>query len=296
MSLRRNEYRNKPHRTRYLRSRVTRIFAVLTTIARSLIVTVIGAGVLSWGYQQLPTPIFAFPVGLTIWQVHRSFRYVKRRRKGSHSYESVMNVPDGVVAAVKDLAPQFGLRARRLDIVVTEYGHGKMADLPLAAAAGWLGGGVVIIDDDLARKALVSRPGDKTDQEVRAVVAHELAHIYALDSLNVTASLFAFTSIATTAATVIANQIWIDKAVTATNTAGLVAATLLALLATLLLDRWVARQCEHAADRRAAQVLGTGTSLASALQRDFGSGNRGWRELFDSHPATHRRIKRLQSI
>jgi hypothetical protein len=172
----RNTYRREVRRRSFVLTRLGRLGAIGMTLLVCLPVVAVGVAVLVWSRLALPPGWSMLPVFVSFLRAARASRPFRgRRRLRAPLYPSMMPTPPGIVAAVEDLAPAFGLRARRIQVVVQQYGRGRASDLPLAAAAGWLGGGVVIADDDLAAKSLASHPGDGVDEEVRAVVTHELS-------------------------------------------------------------------------------------------------------------------------
>ncbi|MDQ6946948.1 MAG: M48 family metalloprotease [Actinomycetota bacterium] len=263
----------------------------------SLPVIAVGVAVLAWAWLNLAPPWSVIPVLAAVASAGRASRPFRgRRRLLAPVYRSVMAPPPGIVAAVEDLAPVFGLRARRIQVVVQRYGRGRARHLPLAAAAGWRGGGVVIADDDLAAKSLSSQPGDRVDGEVRAVVSHELGHLYALHSITSVADRFTLTAVVTTsvcgalrqrAVAGVTSPAWL--AVHGVVLVGVLAVSVLAM-------RWESRVCEYAADRKAAAALGTGAALAAALTHDFGGHSSGWRALWSTHPPIDKRAARLRRV
>lgn len=293
--MRRNAYRRREHRHSFVASRLGRLQALGATVARSLLVAVIGVGALAWFWGRVSIDWFAGPLVATVWQTARATRTFRRRgrRVRTPTYHTVMPTPAGVMAAVADLAPRLALRSKRLRVVVQEYGKGKARDLNLAAAAGWLGGGLIIVDDDLARKSIESRPGDSADTEVRGVIAHELGHIYGLHSILAAANAFSLAGVTTVC---VASLFFIRFETGTFETSTLIthAALLLGgLVVCWLTSRWVGRMNEYAADIYAMRALRHGDALAAALAHDFGTGRRGWREVFDSHPSQDKRLARL---
>lgn len=278
-------------------SRIGRLRAVTATFLRSLIVASIGAAALAWFWNQASPAWFAGPFAMTAWQTARSTRTFRRRGRHLQNphYETIMPAPPGVADAVADLAPRFALRAKRITIVVQRYGKGKARDLNLAAAAGWLGGGLLIVDDNLAEKSLQSRPGDADDNEVRGAVAHELGHIYGLHSALVSANAFTLAALTTVCVFGAAHSQSASGSFERSVLIAYAVALAFGLLVCRLAALWVSRMCEYAADTYAAKVLRDGNPLAAALAHDFGSGHRGWRVVFDEHPSQHKRIARLKA-
>jgi len=289
-----NRYRRQRRRRSFVLTRLGRLGAIGATLGRCLVVASVGAAGLVWAWRALPFPWWVAPIVLSLWRAGEASSPVGRRRRGQGPrYESLMRPPPGVRAAVEDQAPLFAIPPRRLQVVVQRYGRGRARHLPLAAAAGWFGGGVVIIDDDLAAKSRSSRPGDGIDDEVRAVVAHELAHIYALHSLAVPAQWFSLAAIISVCATSAGYRRLVDGAFLLPSLVVHAAALAAGLALWALAMRWVSRASEYAADERAAVVLGGGAALAAALTHDFGSSSGRWRALFATHPPIDKRARRL---
>jgi heat shock protein HtpX len=152
-----------------------------------------------------------------------------------------------------------------------------------------------------------------TDDELRGVIAHELAHIQHRDILiqSVAASIGA-------AITYIGYMIfWVTDD---DSVVGLIGSLLLAMLAPLaatIIQMSVSRQREYAADAQGAALTGNPESLASALMRLEASANtspmqvndsieslyiikpfaaKGIGKMFSTHPPTEERVKRLREM
>lgn len=156
------------------------------------------------------------------------------------------------------------------------------------------------------------------EAELEGVIAHELAHVKHRDILISTVA-------ATLAATImyVANMAkWAmifggggdDRDRRGSNPIAMLATIILAPIAAMMIQMAISRQREFAADRGGADIVGTPTGLASALQhieaaakqlpleanpatahmfiiQPFTGG--GLRNLFSSHPSTEARVKAL---
>lgn len=163
-----------------------------------------------------------------------------------------------------------------------------------------------------------------TEQELRAVLAHELGHIKNRDMLvsTIAASVAgAITYIAQIAMFTGGMFSGGDDEDGGGNIVGTIAMIILAPLAAMLIQMAVSRSREYLADEHSAQVLNSGRDLASALHKlenfkaaippqkpqpaqeatahlmftnMFSSAGIG--QLFSTHPSTASRIERLKSI
>jgi heat shock protein HtpX len=151
--------------------------------------------------------------------------------------------------------------------------------------------------------------------DVRAVIAHEFAHIRNRDIL--VSSIAAMVAGAISAATSILQLSFLfggsDEDESPLGTLGAIAAMILAPVGALLLQLGVSRQREYLADATAAELLGDGRPLADALQRIAGDHAgpldvpaatapmyilnplRGEQvaKLFSTHPPVRDRVRRL---
>jgi heat shock protein HtpX len=156
------------------------------------------------------------------------------------------------------------------------------------------------------------------ESELEGVIAHELTHVKNRDIL-----------ISSVAATLAATIMFVarmaqyaaifggagdDRDRRGTNPIALIATIILAPIAAMLIQMAISRQREFAADRGGADIVGTPTGLASALQhieayakqlpmradpstahmfimKPFTGG--GIMNLFSSHPPTAERVRRL---
>jgi heat shock protein HtpX len=150
---------------------------------------------------------------------------------------------------------------------------------------------------------------------VRAVMAHEFAHIRNRDIL--VSSIAAMVAGAISAATSILQLSFLfggaDDEDSPLGTVGAIAAMILAPIGAMLLQFGVSRQREYLADATAAEMLGDGRSLAGALQAIAGDQAgplqvpaatapmyiinplRGDQlaKLFSTHPPVRDRVRRL---
>jgi hypothetical protein len=217
---------------------------------------------------------------VTVQAMGRGRRQLMRHRSA---------VPDAIWAAVGDLSSAFALSTRRLVVNVCDLGGRKHHGIPTAAATSGLGGAVLFVDEGLAAKAARAGPGSQDDDEVRAVMAHELAHVFAQDvAVKVTSSLAMIligwcTVLGATAAA------GGDMSGSRVGLLGMASA-----LVVFLLDRWLGRSAEYAADARAGKATGRPLALAAALERDFYGTSRGWKDWLATHPPTDKRCVRLR--
>jgi heat shock protein HtpX len=206
-------------------------------------------------------------------------------------------------AAVADLAQRAGIPKPRLYLIPS--------DQPNAFAAGRNPSRSVVA---VTRGLLESMP----PEHVRAVVAHELAHVRNRDVL--VASVAAMIAGAISA---VANLLQLsflfggdDEDGGPLGFVGALAAIVLAPIAALLLQLAVSRQREYLADATAARLLGGGRSLADALEGlergaqtapmavnpAFASlyimnplPRAGLAALFSTHPPIPERVRRLRA-
>jgi heat shock protein HtpX len=153
---------------------------------------------------------------------------------------------------------------------------------------------------------------------VRAVMAHEFAHIRNRDIL--VSSIAAMVAGAISAATSILQLSFLfggsDDDESPLGTLGAIAAMILAPIGAVLLQLGVSRQREYLADATAAEMLGDGRPLAEALQSIAGDDEAGpldvpaatapmyilnplrgeqMAKLFSTHPPVRDRIRRLRA-
>ena len=150
-----------------------------------------------------------------------------------------------------------------------------------------------------------------SEDELRGVIAHELAHIKHRDIL--------IQSVASTIGAAITYLgymvLWFTDE---RNPLAMIAMWLLAPLAATIIQLSISRQREYAADAGGAEICGNPESLASALLRlEEGvkarpmqvnqatesmyivrpfRGHRGIASLFSTHPSTEERVKRLRQM
>jgi heat shock protein HtpX len=155
-------------------------------------------------------------------------------------------------------------------------------------------------------------------EQVRAVVAHELAHIRNRDVLVTTIA--AMIGAAISAVAIFLQFQWLfgggDDDESPLGLIGTIVAIIVAPLAAVLLQLAISRQREYLADRTAAELLGRGRPLADALgtlQRGVEAmpmhvnpataslyianplSGRGMSALFSTHPPIPERIARLEA-
>jgi heat shock protein HtpX len=157
-------------------------------------------------------------------------------------------------------------------------------------------------------------------EEVRGVLAHELAHVKNRDVLVTTVA--AMIGAAITAVAHFLQFSWLfgggeDEEGSPLGIVGTLAAILIAPLAAMILQMAVSRQREYLADATAAELLGEGRPLASALgslQRGVEAvpmavnpataslyiaspiSGAGMASLFSTHPPIPQRIERLRVL
>jgi heat shock protein HtpX len=154
-------------------------------------------------------------------------------------------------------------------------------------------------------------------QELRGVIAHELAHIKNRDTLIMT-----ITATVAGALGMLANMAMFsgDRREQPGGAFGAIAVMILAPLAAMLVQMAISRTREYAADKSGAEISGTPLALASALQKiqhgaqrvdnDTAEQNqatahmfiinplhaRSTDNLFSTHPSTQNRIKALEQM
>lgn len=278
-------YRRGHQRRSFIVTRANRLAAVTTNLARGL--ALLAAALIPWWYSatEAATPTWAaIAAAVTVPTAWKHIRSLRTAVQGWGGRKNPGGIPGPVRAAVEDLAGTYGLKRRRIAFLV--HPPRSRMHAPLAAMSSGFDGAVLMIDTNLAAKAESARPGDQIDNEVRAIVAHELAHWYAWDSLTATlgaaANVLALGGGALAAVLAYTGEL-------PTGAAAFAAWPALTYLAT----RFVSRQAEHRADARAANVTGTPDALASALVRDFGMSERTWKTITSTHPPTADRVRRL---
>jgi heat shock protein HtpX len=209
----------------------------------------------------------------------------------------------GVYADVADLAQRAGLPMPRL--------YRIPSDQPNAFATGrGPSRSAVAVTDGLMR--LLPR------DEIRGVLAHELAHIRNRDVLVTTVA--AMIGAAISAIATFLQFSWLfggDEEESPLGIVGTMAAILIAPIAAMILQLAISRQREYLADATAAELLGEGRPLASALeslQRGVEAvpmavnpataslyianplSGAGVASLFSTHPPMDQRIDRLRAI
>jgi heat shock protein HtpX len=209
----------------------------------------------------------------------------------------------GVYADVADLAQRAGLPMPRL--------YRIPSDQPNAFATGrGPSRSAVAVTDGLMR--LLPR------DEIRGVLAHELAHIRNRDVLVTTVA--AMIGAAISAIATFLQFSWLfggDEEESPLGIVGTLAAILIAPIAAMILQLAISRQREYLADATAAELLGEGRPLASALeslQRGVEAvpmavnpataslyianplSGAGVASLFSTHPPMDQRIDRLRAI
>ena len=158
-----------------------------------------------------------------------------------------------------------------------------------------------------------------SEDELRAVLAHELGHVKNRDMLvsTVAASVAGAISYLAQMAFFFGGSDEDGKG----NPIAMILAMLLAPIAAMIIQMAISRSREYLADEHSAHLLGSGTALASALQK-----LEGWKQqapplaptpneqatshlmfasmfsaaglasLFSTHPSTADRVKRLQNL
>ncbi|KGF69891.1 peptidase [Hoeflea sp. BAL378] len=158
-----------------------------------------------------------------------------------------------------------------------------------------------------------------TDEEVAAVMAHELAHVQNRDTLTMT-----ITATLAGAISMLGNFAFFFGGNRNNNNPlgiiGVLVAVIVAPLAAMIVQMTISRTREYAADRRGAEICGNPLWLASALRKIAGRAGRIVNEdaernpatahmfiinplngqrmdsLFSTHPATENRIAALEAM
>ncbi len=208
-----------------------------------------------------------------------------------------------IFADVEDLAQRAGLPVPRLYVIPSEQ--------PNAFAAGRSPKhSAVAVTEGLMRNL--------PREQVRGVLAHELAHVLNRDVLVTTVA--AMIGAAITAVAHFLQFSWLfggDEDDSPLGIVGTLAAILIAPIAAMILQLAVSRQREYLADATAAKLLGEGRPLAYALeslQRGVQAvpvavnpataslyianplSGAGMAALFSTHPPMDARIERLRAI
>jgi heat shock protein HtpX len=158
--------------------------------------------------------------------------------------------------------------------------------------------------------------------EVEGVMAHELMHVKHRDILIGSVAAAIATAISFMAQMTIYSSMFGGRRDRNGNPLIMLAAAILAPIAASLIQMAVSRSREFEADRGAAELLGTGAPLASALRRidaiaeqrpmavqpaqasmyihnplaEARSSNAGMARMFSTHPSTEERISRLLAM
>jgi heat shock protein HtpX len=164
-----------------------------------------------------------------------------------------------------------------------------------------------------------------TRDEVEGVMAHELMHVKHRDILIGSVAAAIATAISFIAQMAMYSSMFGGRDRRSGNPIGMLAMALLAPIAASLIQMAVSRSREFEADRGAAQLLGSGESLARALEkieviahqrpmavapaqaqayihnplaeaRSSRGGGPNLAKLFSTHPATDERVRRLRAI
>ena len=164
-----------------------------------------------------------------------------------------------------------------------------------------------------------------TRDEVEGVMAHELMHVKHRDILIGSVAAAIATAISFIAQMAMYSSMFGGRDRRNNNVLGMLAMSLLAPIAASLIQMAVSRSREFEADRGAAELLGSGQSLARALEkieviakqrpmaiapaqaqayihnplaeaRSSRGGGPNLAKLFSTHPATDERIRRLRAI
>jgi heat shock protein HtpX len=207
------------------------------------------------------------------------------------------------VAEVEDLARAAGLPRPRITVIDSDqpnaFATGRDPDhAAVAASTGLLG----LLDRD----------------EVRGVMAHELAHVKNRDTLTMTVTATLAGAISALANFGLFFGGSRDDDERAGGMIGAIAMAILAPIAAMLVQMAISRSREYEADRIGAQIAGDGRGLARALEKieAYARGGmvnheaerhpatahlfiinplsgRGRDSLFSTHPATHNRVEAL---
>jgi heat shock protein HtpX len=209
-----------------------------------------------------------------------------------------------VYADVEDLAGRAGLPVPRLYLIRSEQPNAFATGRSPKTSA-------VAVTEGLLR--------DLPREQVRGVLAHELAHVKNRDVLVTTVA--AMLGAAITAAANFLQFSWLfgggDDEESPLGLVGTIAAIMIAPIAAMILQLAVSRQREYLADATAAKLLGEGRPLADALESlERGvvavpmavnpataslyiasplSGG-GVASLFSTHPPIAERVARLRAL
>ena len=209
------------------------------------------------------------------------------------------------VADIEDLARRAGLPRPRITVIDSEqpnaFATGRdPAHAAVAASTGLLG----LLDRD----------------EIRGVMAHELAHVKNRDTLTMT-----ITATIAGAIGALANFAFFfggrDGEGRATGILGTIVVAVLGPIAAGLVQMAISRGREYEADRAGAEISGDPEALASALQKIDAYARGGYfnpdaernlatahmfiinplaggkgDSLFSTHPATHNRVEALMAL
>jgi heat shock protein HtpX len=298
---------------------VTRLLGLLTGGAMLVVyllaaLLLVDVARLVWQHRPDPATLLAVVLGTALLTGYLSYRLGTARLLAALDAETLPSerAPD-LHRRVADLADAAGVDPPRL--AVTRLGF------PNALALGGRSGGVVVLDVSLFR--LLSAA------ELEAVVAHELAHLAARDTLVKTLGyavvdtlggllsvlLLPFVVVVGGLARALAHirgGTSADGARTAARARAAVGALAVVLLFALtLLLRAHSRRREYAADERAATLTGRPLALARALDRMrratvpsgplsrfyiHGDEDGTLSRLFATHPPMDERIERLRDL
>ncbi|TCS16062.1 zinc metalloprotease HtpX [Caulobacter sp. BK020] len=207
------------------------------------------------------------------------------------------------VADIEDLADRAGLPRPRITVIDSEqpnaFATGRdPAHAAVAASTGLLS----LLDRD----------------EIRGVMAHELAHVKNRDTLTMTVTATIAGAISALANFGLFFGGARDDDERPGGLIGTIALAILAPIAAMLVQMAISRSREYEADRVGAQIAGDGRALARALEKieAYARGGavnveaernpatahlfiinplsgRGGDNLFSTHPATHNRVEAL---
>ena len=263
----------------------------------------VGAGYMIGGPTGMLIAL-VFAVGMNLFSYWNADKIVLRMY-GAVEVDAAHPVPmvRQYVADVEDLARRAGLPRPRITVIDSEqpnaFATGRdPAHAAVAASTGLLG----LLDRD----------------EIRGVMAHELAHVKNRDTLTMTV-----TATIAGAISALANFAFLfggsrDDDERPGGLIGTIALAILAPIAAMLVQMAVSRSREYEADRIGAEIAGDGRALARALEKieAYARGGavnveaernpatahlfiinplsgRGGDSLFSTHPATHNRVEAL---
>lgn len=157
-------------------------------------------------------------------------------------------------------------------------------------------------------------------EEVKSVIAHELAHIKHYDILTGTIAATIAGAIAAIANMMKFGAIFGNNSGRGMHPALMIVLAIILPLAAMIIQMTVSRSREYAADAAAARLVGTPVHLQNALQKLDNYARRGdlrnatqetahmfivnpfaghdisFRELFSTHPSTKNRVERLSKL